>query len=381
MKGKFKKQKETVRLRAKTLKSGSQSLYLDIYLDGVRRYEFLKLYLLPGKASKEANEKTMQLAMAIKSKRIIEIQNNKYGFDNSSNVGSADFLQYMIDRAIRVQRKDVSLKLGTVYCTKWSASLLRKYAKREKIPFKMIDKKFVEGFVTYLRNYQTKMGTPLKNSTYCRLFSAFVAGLNSAERDQIIAVNPAKFLAAKERPQLERIHRGFLTIEEVRTVFKTDYPQSPYSKAMFLFGCLTGLRYSDIVALKWSNISKSDNDTWMINFIQQKTQNANSVPLSDEARGLMPENDGKSVYVFGKQISHQTLNYHVKKIIKKARIEKYVSFHTSRHTFATMMLTLGADLYTVSKLLGHTNIKTTQIYAEVINQKKKDAIDLIPKFS
>ncbi len=381
MKSKFKKQKETVRLRAKTLKSGSQSLYLDMYLDGVRRYEFLKMYIHPGKVSKEANEKTIQLAMAIKAKRILEIQNNKYGFDNSSNVGSADFLQYMIDRAIRVQRKDVSLKLGTVYSTRWVASLLRKYAKREKIPFKIIDKKFVEGFVTYLKNYKTKKGTPLKNSTYCRLFSAFVAGLNSAERDQMITVNPVKFLTAKERPQLERIHRGFLTIEELRTVWNTEYPQSSYSKALFLFGCLTGLRYSDIVALKWSDISKTDNETWMINFIQQKTQNANYVPLSEEARCLMPENDGQSIYVFGKQISHQTLNYHVKKLIKKAGIDKNISFHVSRHTFATMMLTLGADLYTVSKLLGHTNIKTTQIYAEVINQKKKDAIDLIPKFS
>ena len=70
----------------------------------------------------------------------------------------------------------------------------------------------------------------------------------------------------------------------------------------------------------------------------------------------------------------------VKDWAKAAGIEKYVTFHTARHSFATMMLTLGADIYTTSKLLGHSKIQTTEIYAKIIDKKKDEAMGLIDKF-
>lgn len=207
--------------------------------------------------------------------------------------------------------------------------------------------------------------------------------VNAAVRDEIIPFNPSTKLTPNERPKMEKSIRTYLTIDEVQKVYSTDFPSSPYTKTIFLFGCMTGLRYSDIVALKWDNLDFQSDGNVMMTIRQVKTKSSVSVPLSKEAIKLLPERPEQymSTPIFGERICHRTVAEHVGNLMKKAGITKHVSFHTSRHTFATMMLTLGADLYTVSKLLGHTNIKTTQIYAEVINQKKKAAIDLIPTFS
>lgn len=379
------KAKENVRLRTKILKSGSQSLYLDIYHDGVRSYEFLKLYLIPEKRKEDkiTNETTLQLAQSIKAKRILEIQNRKYGFDSSGLNASGDFLSYMVDRARHSQGIGQPKDRGIVGTALRAAELLKEYSNRQTVPFKMIDKRFLIGFVTFLNEYQTAHSSPMKANTKYNLFTSVVAGLNAAVRDEIIPFNPSTKLTPNERPKMEKSIRTYLTIDEVKKVYSTDFPSSPYTKTIFLFGCMTGLRYSDIVALKWDNLDFQSDGNVMMTIRQVKTKSSVSVPLSKEAIKLLPERPEQymSTPIFGERICHRTVAEHVGNLMKKAGITKHVSFHTSRHTFATMMLTLGADLYTVSKLLGHTNIKTTQIYAEVINQKKKAAIDLIPTFS
>lgn len=379
------KAKEIVRLRTKTLKSGSQSLYLDIYHDGVRSYEFLKLYLIPEKRKddKVTNETTLQMAQSIKAKRILEIQNRKFGFDSSGMNASGDFLTYMVDRARHSQGSGQPKDRGIVGTALRASELLKEYTNRQTVPFKMIDKRFLIGFVTFLNEYQIAQGSPMKANTKYNLFTSVVAGLNAAVRDEIIPFNPSTKLAPNERPKMEKSIRTYLTIDEVKKIYDTDFPSSPYTKTIFLFGCMTGLRYSDIVALKWDNLDFQADGDVMMTIRQVKTKTSVTVPLSKEAIKLLPERPEQNVGVpvFGEKVCHRTVAEHVGNLVKKAGIAKHVSFHTSRHTFATMMLTLGADLYTVSKLLGHTNIKTTQIYAEVINQKKKDAIDLIPTFS
>lgn len=361
------------------------SLYLDIYHDGVRSYEFLKLYLIPEKSKEDRikNDTTLQIAQSIKAKRTIELQNRKYGFDSSGLNSSADFLAYMVNRARQSQGQGQPKDRGIVGTALRAAQLLKEYSKRQTLPMKMIDKRFLMGFVTFLNEYKTAQGSLMKPNTKYNIFTSVVAGLNSAVRDEIIPFNPASKMTPNERPKTEKSIRSYLTIEEVKKLYETPFPSSPHTKTIFLFGCMTGLRYSDIVALKWDNLDFLQGGEVMMTIRQIKTKNSITVPLSKEAIKLLPNkrSNESSPYVFGEKICHRTVSEHLEKWIKKAGISKHVSFHTSRHTFATMMLTLGADLYTVSKLLGHTNIKTTQIYAEVINQKKKDAIDLIPKFS
>ena len=110
----------------------------------------------------------------------------------------------------------------------------------------------------------------------------------------------------------------------------------------------------------------------------QKTKAPIYVPLSEQAMKWMPERGDKAaedkVFVIPRV---EYVNPGLAKWAEQAGLKKHVTFHTARHTFATMMLTLGADLYTVSKLLGHSDVKVTQVYAKIVNQKKNDAVNLV----
>lgn len=376
--------KEPVRLRIKDLKNGNKSLYLDIYLDGMRKYEFLKLYLKPDrKENRIDNANTLRLANAIKAKRIIELQNRKYDFFNQDE-GNIDLLTYMIQRAKRSQGEGQG-KRGILGTAIRSAELLRQYSGRQVIPIKMVDKTFISGYVVYLKSIKSNSGKLFSRNSQYNLFMSLVSALNSAVRDGIILVNPTSQMMASEKPKHENGTRTYLTIEEVERLYETDYPASPYSKRIFLFACMCGLRYSDIISLKWNNLDFQDTGVVMMSIRQKKTKKEIAIPLSKEAVKLLPERGTSSeddfIFRGDGYIVGRSVHDHLQKWAKMAGIKKHISFHTSRHTYATMLLTLGADLYTVSKLLGHTNIKTTQIYAEVINQKKQAAVELIPSFT
>ena len=150
-------------------------------------------------------------------------------------------------------------------------------------------------------------------------------------------------------------------------------------KEAFLFACFCGLRISDIKTLKWSDV-KQETDGICICKKMIKTKQIVMVPLSENALVWMPNKGIAKMedFVFCLP-SYFTINSQVKQWAKSAGLEKKITFHTSRHTFATTLLTMGADLYTTSKLLGHQNIKTTQVYAEIVNKKKIETVNLLDK--
>ena len=147
-------------------------------------------------------------------------------------------------------------------------------------------------------------------------------------------------------------------------------------KAAFLFSCFCGLRISDLESLCWKHIIKN-NGKWQVEITQFKTGVQLYLPLNMNARKWLPEQSGATpdTPVFPK------LNRGYKAVlcdwVKEAGIYKHVCFHTSRHTFATLALTAGVDIYTTSQLLGHTTIRHTQRYAKIINSKKDDAVSLL----
>lgn len=148
-------------------------------------------------------------------------------------------------------------------------------------------------------------------------------------------------------------------------------------KTAFIFSALTGLRWSDINKLLWSEVQYSKELGNYLRFRQKKTQGAETLPISEQAISLLGERGEPEERVF-KHLKYSAWhNLKLQQWAMKAGIAKTVTFHCARHTYATLQLTLGTDIYTVSKLLGHKHLKTTQIYTKVIDEKKTEAANRI----
>ncbi len=369
------KVKEPVRVRYKTLSDGSQSVYLDIYRDGRRQYEFLKLYLIPetSAAAKTQNKTTLAAVNTIKSQRIIELTNNAAGLKNTSHRSKMLLLDWMQTYKESQEKKGVR---GSGKLIGNTMNVLRSF--NEKAAMRDINRDFCLALIDFLRNtYVSANGKKLSQFTCVSYFGCFRGALNAAVREDIIGENPIDKLNTDEKIKMPESKREFLTIDEVKTLIDTPCRREDV-KGAFLFSCYCGLRISDVLALKWKNVDCTG-EQWHISIVMQKTRQPLYLPLSAQARKWMPKRDGadEEEPVFSTLPCEDTCNTLIKPWVKSAGIAKHVTYHVSRHTFATMLLTLGADLYTVCKLLGHTDVKTTQIYAKIINKKKDDAIGLI----
>ena len=365
-------------LRTKPVSKGRQSYYLDIYKDGQRKYEFLKLYLVPAtnEAAKIQNANTEQAAKAIRNQRELEIIQGKGGLAPVSN-SKLLLLDWMEEyRKIKLatgQSNERALSVEKVIAH------LKAYA-GEKTKLSAVDSDFCKGFVAYLGNAtsgkHTQNPKPLASSTANAYFQLFTSALNEAVRQKKIATNPVLYLSREDKKPIkaEKSNRTFLTIEEVKQLAATDFKNESIKQA-FLFACFTGLRISDIRNLTWGNIVER-NGSFFVTITMQKTREPLTIKLNKQAAKWLPQKNATKE-VFDLPVYNAIINDKLKRWAKKAGIEKSLCFHMSRHTFATMELTLGADLYVVSKLLGHNDVSVTQIYADIINKKREEAVDLM----
>ena len=373
--------KEPIHIRQKKLANGNLSLYLDIYINGMRSYEFLRLYIIPerNREDKERNRQTMQLANSIKSKRIMEIQNGEFGFKSQFKTDALFFDYY---RAICNRR------MGTESRGNWGNWFsclhhLRKYERNERITFERITPEWVQGFRDYLDqdaiawdhdSRKRVKDKPLSENSKQSYFNKLRACLNRAYEDRIIPDNPCRGLDGFRGEETTRM---YLTIDEVKILAQTEceYPQI---KSAFLFSCLTGLRKSDILRLRWGDIHHQGDFTRII-FRQKKTRGLEYLDISHQAVVLMGDEGKPESLIFENLLTTSATNRVIQEWVSTAGIHKKISFHCARHSFATMMLDLGTDIYTVSKLLGHREIATTQIYARVLDKNKQKAVSVIPQ--
>lgn len=382
--------KEPIKLRFKQLKDGNQSIYLDCYVNGIREYKFLNLYLRPdnSRENKMWNKEQLRLANAIKAQYIIDIQNGEFGFKDRNRTRKLSFLTYCEDMAAEYEAN------GQTSCAVLMRSAVKRMTayKGKNITFNHIDKEFLIGFIEYLNSDiqdfdkeskdKKRKPKPLSEVYKEALFARIMVALNKAERDGIIVKNPGKDIDRKLKPHAEQKSRCYLTLDEIQKIIDTEYKPDNDIKPAFLFCCFSGLRYSDVQKLTWGEITVSPEGYAQIETNMQKTGKDITIPLSDNALKWLPERtDQTSASRIFYKLPDQVTNADVRlrTIIKKAGITKHVTFHMSRHTFATLTLTYGADLYTVSKLLGHSNIRTTQIYAKIVDESKRKAVNLIPK--
>ena len=115
------------------------------------------------------------------------------------------------------------------------------------------------------------------------------------------------------------------------------------------------------------------NGNYRLNFTQQKTKGVEYMPISEQAFQLCGERQDGDLLVFAGLPSPSWINRPIKRWVEAAGIKKHISFHCFRHSYATLQVAGGTDSYTVSKMLGHTNVRTTQIYAKVVDAKKENA--------
>ena len=365
--------KEPIRLRMKELADGSKSLYLDIYRNGKRSYEYLKMYIIPetNDNARKRNAATMTAANTIKSRRIIELTNGEAGIkraDDKEAVLLQDWMNtYMENQQKRGKKDGHQIKVAI--------QILKDYA-GERVTMEQVDKTFCQGYIDYLLTEYRPMGKPVSKFTAQNYYRVLNGALNAAVRADVVKLNPFTKIGNSDKIRRPESKREYMTIEELRALISTPMKNESVKQA-YLFSCFCGLRISDIISLKWKDVFV-DRGQYRLAVSMQKTKEPIYLPLSPEALKWMPERGGKSSEdnVFDLP-SANTIRMQLKPWAKAAGISKRFSYHTSRHTFATMMLTLGADLYTVSKLLGHADVKMTQVYAKIINKKKDEAVNLV----
>lgn len=282
-----------------------------------------------------------------------------------------DFIEYfdgLLDRRHRNSSKSIQVNW------KRELALLKLYTEGKPLRFADIDLNLVEDYKGFLINAPQggfKSGTITRNtaSTY---FSIFKAALKQAFVDGYLTVD----IAAKSKNiYYEDAQREYLTLEELNTLASTPC-DSPVLKRAALFFALTGLRHSDIKKLKWKDVVK-DQEHYRILFTQQKTKGVEYMPISDQAYQLCGERGDSSRIIFEGLQDPSWINRPVARWIKAAGITKHITFHCFRHTYATLQLTSGTDIYTVSKMLGHKKVTTTQIYAKIVGEKKEAAANAI----
>lgn len=366
--------KEPVRLREKELANGVRSLYLDIYVNGKRSYEFLKLYLIPetNPQAKVQNENTMRAANTIKLNRILEITNNKAGLKNTSiraKILLKDWMETFRQAQEQKGVKDQKLIHNTVHALT---------AYNINVAMRDVNRDYIIGLTNFLRNdYRSPRGKKLKDYSVINYLGCLRNALNMAVREDVIADNPIMKLSAQDKVKAPESQREYLTVEEVQQLEATDSPH-PHIKQAFLFACYTGLRCSDVRSITWGKIVK-DGEKYRLHTVMFKTKRPFYIPLSKKAMQWMPDRGDKTDddLIFENIPVQVNSKLYLQPWLDKAGITKPITFHCSRHTFGTMMLTLGADIYTTSKLMGHTKVEVTQIYAKIINKKKDDAVSLI----
>jgi len=345
----------SVKLRKKKTKKG-ESLYLDIYHDGQREYEFLKIELTK---DKESNKEKMRIAESIRAKKELEILSSSHGLTPRFKK-KANFVEYF--EKFTNEKKSTTNYINTL-------NHLKKFT-GGTIKFLHINEKWLDDFKAYLLK-------KVSNNTANTYYTALKTVLKKAVKERIIHENPAQYTDSIKINDVERV---YLTHEELTKLSRAKCPNDEVKRA-FLFACYTGLRFSDLNKLTWGKI-QTDNGRYKLQYRQKKTGGFEYFPLSETANKLLKD-DSNIINFPNKPVFDLPCRFYYNQILKNwtknAGINKNLTSHVARHTFATLALSSGADIYTVSKLLGHRDISTTQIYAKIIDKKKEEAVDMLPR--
>ncbi len=356
-----------VTLRKRPLPSGKTTLYLDYYppirdpkTGKMSRREYLGIYLVTKprtQQERDLNKDKLIAAEGIRAQREISILNGVHGFINK-DTPKEDFLAYY-----KQHLEDKNQKWIRVY------DHFRIYCGGScKMADITID--FCDGFKNYLLDAQ-QLKHPdrkLARNSAVGYWSTFRAFLAIAWKDRKLTENVNDYLESIDDIET---HREYLTLEELQQLSNTPCRNETIKRAS-LFSCLTGLRFGDIRDLQWENITISPDGGHCLRLTTEKTKTTTTLPITQEALDLCGTPATDTVF---KGLSYSLVTKILPDWIKSAGITKHITFHCFRHTNATLLLDSGTDIYTVSKMLTHKNVSTTQIYTEVLDKNKRKAAE------
>jgi integrase len=379
-------------LRQKSISGKRKSLFLDYWppIENLKkdkpgqkpttRREFLGLYLFDepkNETDEQQNAENLQLAEQIRNKRDIQLNGNKDLSEYEKRMlekdakerakGEASFIEYF--------QKLVDKRKGSNH-DNWVCAFnyLNNYT-NGVLKFENLNQSFCNDFRDYLLTTKSNKSDKVTLSTNSALsyFNKFKAALKQAYTDEFLQTD----LNAKIKPIKEdETHRNFLTEKELNQLVKTEC-NYPLLKRAALFSAMTGLRFSDIQKMVWSELEYIEGQGYFILFTQQKTGGVEVLPISEQAAKWLGERQEPNSKVFEGLTYSAYSNKHLAKWIGLAGIRKDITFHSFRHSYAVLQLSKGTEIYTVSKMLGHRDLKTTQIYAKIVDELKRKAADVI----
>lgn len=343
----------------------------------LREYENLNLFLYEKpktQLEKDHNKETLALAEAIKAKKILVAQSSQHGFV-SNTLGKTSFLEFF--KKLMATKKE---SFGNQGCWASAYKHLIDFTNGRDVTMNQINESFLEGFKEYLLNTKVRRGykeRKLAINTALSYYNKVRTAVKEAHNKKLLRENPVTRVKGITPAET---HRQYLIFEELQLLANTDC-ELPILKQAFLFSALTGLRFSDVQALRWDNLKYSEADGWCIQFTQKKTKGAEILPISEQAVKILGNKPDGAEKVFEDLKYSAWHNLKIREWVMAAGINKKITFHCARHSFATLQLTMNTDIYTVSKLLGHKHLKTTEIYGKVIDKRKIEAAGKIPQLS
>ena len=284
--------------------------------------------------------------------------------NTSSNIENAVTVRYIAEHRQATHRDNTCAVTHALLCH------LNTFAGYE-VCLHDVSETFVRRFTSYLLGRVQ----PGSVRTYLHKLHAI---MEDCLKQHLIQLNPVSSAVAFV-PRRENSARSFLSANELNALLAAPCPHYEIRRA-FIFACFTGLRLSDIETLCWNNIQTIAGIETIVK-MQVKTSREIRIPLNKEALSILKSKNHVSstdkVFLLP---SRTSIAKSIRIWEKNAGLQKHISFHTSRHTFATLAITAGVDIYTVSKLCGHRSVHTTEIYLHIIDKTLQEGVDKISKF-
>lgn len=353
----------SVNIRTKDISRGRQSLYLDFWPPVVNsqgkqsRREFLKLYIYEKPTTSQQrkhNRSMLKVAEKVRAEREIEIQEQRY----NDRRDDTTVIEYLHTEAQRRKKQTAGI---------WNNMI---FHARNHFPESVQLRNLNVLDCISFRDYFTGLVQrgDLMQNTAANYFSMFRAALRQAYRTKMIPENLNIFY---DPIRFAKTERDFLTIDEINRLANTRTGK-PKHRAAVLFTALTGMRSSDVIRLTWGRVI-DDQSGPMLKLYIKKTENYDRKPITEQARQLMGERGSDDQKVF--PVSYRTYRTFLKQWAKASGVDRRVHPHMLRHAFAVQLLIAGEDIYTVSKMLNHADVKTTQAYLTLVDESKRRAAE------